>query len=267
MFTRDVQCLPAGRKYADVGGILKNIANDLRGFLDQVLTTIQNDKPPARQQKIAQRLLRIDQLRAEPDCGSNRPDEILLVGYGRKIDKECRAGEVGQRPVPDCQGNRCFADAARTQNCNQALSGPAQPLNLKDNIVATDHAAQRGRQVGHSRRCIAPVVVRGKASDRRDEAVALALQARNVLAAELTVAQRLAQRRQMDAKTALLDRDVRPCPRDQFGFPDNFTGVFEQRDQNVVGPATQRNDLARLLQCTLGDIEFEWAKPKPDCTG
>jgi hypothetical protein len=110
-------------------------------------------------------------------------------------------------------------------------------------------------------------VVRGKASDRRDEAVALALYARNVLVTELTVAQCLAQRRQMDAKTAFLDGYVRPSPRNQLGFPDNITGVFEKRNQDVVSPATKWNDLVRLPEGTLGDIELEWAKTKPDRTG
>ena len=97
-------------------------------------------------------------------------------------------------------------------------------------------------------------MVRGKANDRRDEAVALPLCARNVLVTELTVAQCLAQRRQMDAKAAFLDRYVRPCPRNQLGFPDNFTGVFEKRNQDVIGPATKWNDLVRLFESALGDI-------------
>ncbi len=71
----------------------------------------------------------------------------------------------------------------------------------------------------------------------------------------------------MDAKTAFLDRYIRPGLRDQLGFPDNLTGVFEQRNQDVVGPATKWNDLVRLPEGTLGDIELEWAKTKPDCTG
>ena len=103
-------------------------------------------------------------------------------------------------------------------------------------------------------------MVGGKASDRRDEAVALALYARNVLVTELTIAQCLAQRRQMDAKTAFLDRYVRPCLRDQFGFSDNLTRVFEKRNQDVVSSATKWNDLVRLSEGTLGDIELERAK-------
>jgi hypothetical protein len=70
----------------------------------------------------------------------------------------------------------------------------------------------------------------------------------------------------MDAKAAFLDRYVRPCPRNQFDFPDNLTGVFEKRDQDVVCPATKWKDLVRLPERALGDIELEWAKPKPDCT-
>ena len=69
----------------------------------------------------------------------------------------------------------------------------------------------------------------------------------------------------MDAKTAFLDRYVRPCRRDQFGFPDNLTGFFEKSDQDVVSPSTKWNDLVRLLQSTLGYIEFKWAKPKLGC--
>ena len=168
--------------------------------------------------------------------------------------------------MSDCQGNRRLAYTASTQNCNQALVRLEPTLNLKDNIFATDHAAQCGRQVGQSRRCATPVAVRGKARDRRDEAVAVALYTRNVLVTELTVAQCLAQRRQMDAKTAFLDRYVRPCLRDQFGLPDNLTGVFEKCDQDVVSPATKWNDLVRLLERALGDIKLEWAKPKPDST-
>ena len=74
------------------------------------------------------------------------------------------------------------------------------------------------------------------------------------------------RRRDNVLQAAFLDRDVRPGPRDQFGFRDNFTGVFQKRNQDVVSPATKWNDLARLHQGTLGDIELEWAKPKPDCT-
>src|SRR6476646_8630432 len=168
--------------------------------------------------------------------------------------------------MSDRESNRRLAYTASTQNCNQALLRLEQTLDLKNNIVATDHAAQRGRQVGQSRRCAIPVAVRGKARDRRDEAVAVALYTRNELATELTVAQCLAQRRQVDAKTAFLDRYVRPCPRDQFGFPDNLTGFFQKSNQDVVSPATKWNDLVRLLERALGNIQLERAKPKPDFT-
>ena len=66
----------------DVGGILKNIVGDLRGFLDEMLATIENDKHPARAQKIQQRLLWIDQLQVEPYRGSDGADEMLVVAYG-----------------------------------------------------------------------------------------------------------------------------------------------------------------------------------------
>jgi hypothetical protein len=82
VFARDVQCLPASRKNADVGGILKNIAGDLSSFPDQMLATIDNDKHPARAQKIKQRLPWIDRLRPEPDRGSDRADQMFLVVYG-----------------------------------------------------------------------------------------------------------------------------------------------------------------------------------------
>ena len=74
------------------------------------------------------------------------------------------------------------------------------------------------------------------------------------------------ERELVGAIQAFLHRYVRPYPRDQFGLPDNLTGVFEKRNQDVVSPATKWNDLVRLLERALGDIELEWAKPKPDCT-
>jgi hypothetical protein len=107
---------------------------------------------------------------------------------------------------------------------------------------------------------ITPVVVRWKACNRRNETIAAARDIRDVLVTELTVAQCLAQRRQMNAKTAFLDRYVRPCPRDQFGFLDNLTGAFQKSNQDVVSPATKWNDLVRLLERALGDIQLEWAK-------
>src|ERR1700704_1257512 len=70
----------------------------------------------------------------------------------------------------------------------------------------------------------------------------------------------------MDAKATFLDRYVRPCLRDQFGLRDNLAGLFEQSDQDVVSPATKGNDLVRLLERALGDIQLEWAKSKPDYT-
>ena len=70
----------------------------------------------------------------------------------------------------------------------------------------------------------------------------------------------------MDAKTAFLDRYVRPRPRDQLRLRDNLTAPFEKCDQDVVSPATKWNGLVRLLERALGDIKLEWAKPKPDCT-
>src|ERR1700693_1479228 len=95
--------------------------------------------------------------------------------------------------MSDGQSERGLPNAASPQNCNQALFRLEQTLNLTDNIVATDHAAQCGWQVGHSRRCTTPVAVRGKACDRRDEAIAAALNVRDIFVAELTVAQCLAQ--------------------------------------------------------------------------
>src|ERR1700743_158304 len=167
--------------------------------------------------------------------------------------------------MSDCQSNSCFAYAASTQNCNQALFRPEPPLDLTDNIIATNHAAQCGRQVGQSRGFVA-LAVRGKARDRCDKAISLALHIRDVFVTELAVSQRLAQRRQMDAQAAFLDRYVRPCLRDQFGLGNNSAGLFEKSDQDVVSPAAKRNDLVRLPEAVLGDIQLEWAKPKPDRT-
>ena len=135
--------------------------------------------------------------------------------------KNAAPAEVRQRPVSDCQGNRRLAHTASPQNCNQALVRLEPTLNLTNNIVTTDHAAQSGRQVGHSRGCTTSVMVGGKASDRRDEAVALALYARNVLVTELTIAQCLAQRRQ-NGREDCLPRPLRQA------MPSRSVRLFRQ---------------------------------------
>src|ERR1700733_731722 len=109
-------------------------------------------------------------------------------------------------------------------------------------------------------------MVPGQVRHRRNKAIAVALYARDVLVAKLTVAQRLAQRGQMDPKTAFLDRYLRPRPRDQGGLRDDLTGVFEKSHQDVVGSAPKRNDLVGLPERALGDIQIERAKPKPHCS-
>src|SRR3954468_23844967 len=102
---------------------------------------------------------------------------------------ECRAREVRQYSVPDRQSNRRLADTADAHDCNQAFIRLEQTPNLKHDIVATDHAAQRGRQVGLSRERVS---FRGVPRDRSDEAVALALNVRDILVSKLAVAQCLA---------------------------------------------------------------------------
>jgi len=71
----------------------------------------------------------------------------------------------------------------------------------------------------------------------------------------------------MDAEDCLPRPLRQAMPARSVRLSDNLTGVFEKRNQDVVSPATKWNDLVRLPERALGDIELEWAKAKPDRTG
>ena len=65
--------------------------------------------------------------------------------------------------------------------------------------------------------------------------------------AELSVPQRLAQRRQMDTQTTFLNRDVRPNPFNQLAFADDLTGPVDERYPYVKTPRAERNDFVPFL--------------------
>jgi len=83
--------------------------------------------------------------------------------------------------------------------------------------------------------------------DRRHKAIAAALHVGNVFMAELSVSQRLAQRRQMDTQTTFLDCDVRPNPFNQFAFAHDLTGLVDERYQYVKCPRAEPNDFVRFF--------------------
>src|SRR4051812_28520628 len=67
----------------------------------------------------------------------------------------------------------------------------------------------------------------------------------------------------MDAKTTFVHGHIGPYLRDQLGLRDNLTGSFKKRNQDVKRSTAQRDELARLGERALADIQLEWAEPKP----
>jgi hypothetical protein len=61
----------------------------------------------------------------------------------------------------------------------------------------------------------------------------------------------------MDAKTGLLDNDVRPSPFDQFLVAHDVACPLDQGDQDVQSTAAQRNRLVRFHQQSFGSDQSE----------
>src|SRR5271163_4604795 len=121
----------------------------------------------------------------EPDRGGDSADNLLFVPQGRKIDEEDTVGEIRRRGVPARDRDRGLAYPAGPQHGNQPLR--LQPRsNLVNRVVATDHAAERGRKVGRPGKRASPVLFCRLPVNRRDKAIAASLYIRDVSIAELS---------------------------------------------------------------------------------
>src|SRR5258706_15098920 len=89
--------------------------------------------------------------------------------------------------------------------------------------------------------------------NRRDETVAAARHVRHIACARSPLSKRLAQRRDMKAKAALIDHKVGPDFCDQLLLANHFGRAFDESDKNVESSAAKPNPNAVFFQESLCD--------------
>jgi hypothetical protein len=94
----------------------------------------------------------------------------------------------------------------------------------------------------------------------RHEAIAATRNARDETITIPPVAQRFAQRRDMDAQGTLVDKRVGPDAVDQLVLQDGFAGTFNQGDQDLERPTTQPYRALLLEQQVFRRMKPKWPK-------
>ena len=84
--------------------------------------------------------------------------------------------------------------------------------------------------------------------ERGDEAIAAAWYVDDITGRFAGIAECLAQRRDVEAKTALVDIDVGPDALDQLSLVDDFAGALGQEDENIERTAADMKRRSVLLQ-------------------
>jgi hypothetical protein len=64
----------------------------------------------------------------------------------------------------------------------------------------------------------------------------------------------------MDTEVGLLHDHIRPDSRDQLLAGDDFSGPFDQSDQDIERPAAKLKRLVRFLKQPFGHKQTKWAK-------
>jgi hypothetical protein len=93
-----------------------------------------------------------------------------------------------------------------------------------------------------------------------DEAIASTGDIGDVTGASASVSEHFAKASDMDAEIGLLHSHIRPDSRDQLLASDDFSGSFDQSDQDIERAAAQLKRLVRLLKQPLRRKQTKWAK-------
>jgi hypothetical protein len=64
----------------------------------------------------------------------------------------------------------------------------------------------------------------------------------------------------MDTEVGLLHKDIWPDSRDQFLAADDFSGPFDQSNQDIKCATAKLKRLARFLKQPFGRKKTKWAK-------
>jgi len=89
--------------------------------------------------------------------------------------------------------------------------------------------------------------------ERGDEGIAATGYIDDIAGTGLTVIERLAQHRHLDAQIAVIDDDVRPDPVYQLAVTDNVSGPTGQCQEDVHGATAQRHGNSLALQESFAD--------------
>jgi hypothetical protein len=76
----------------------------------------------------------------------------------------------------------------------------------------------------------------------------------------VSVSERFAKTSDMDAEVGLLHNHIRPDSRDQLLAGDDFSGPFDQSDQDIKCAAAKLKPLVRFLKQPFGRKQTKWAK-------
>ncbi|MGY4286626.1 hypothetical protein ACVWXO_005846 [Bradyrhizobium sp. LM2.7] len=162
--------------------------------------------------------------------------------------------------MPDGHCDRGLADAARADHGHEAME--RKPVRyFLDDLLASDHLCERrwkGARTddfggGRDDR-------RGSLREGGDEAIAATRHIDHITGSFAGIAERLAQRCDMEAQTALVDIDVGPDALDQHSLVDDFTGAPGEKDQNIQRAAAEMQRRAILLQEPGPWKQPEWSK-------
>ena len=82
----------------------------------------------------------------------------------------------------------------------------------------------------------------------------------DVALAGTAIAERFAQRRNMDPEGGLFDDRVAPCPGDQLFFRDRLAGALDERNQNVERSAPEAQGFSSSDSVRCAGIN--WNDPK-----
>jgi hypothetical protein len=100
------------------------------------------------------------------------------------------------------------------------------------------------------------------ARDRCDETIARSGHCLDVATRTRVVAERPAQRRDVDGQNAFFDTRVGPHPREERVLGDEVPGLSEKHGQDIVSFRRQAHDRAGTCEPPLGHLQGELAEMK-----
>jgi hypothetical protein len=247
----DTQRFAAGRQNGHAGAAADDRLGQAGRGIDQMLAIVQDQQqPPAsdRPRNGIRRDILAFQLDAQR-AGDGRGNQFGLCKR-RKLDQQAvDLGAVTGRSR-GLQRQRRLADPAGSHQADDTI-GRQQIPQMDDRAGAPDQIERRGRYVGRgrgggrhrfSRRINVPDAPGSQqaiaATDRRPQHVAIGTE-------------RLADRRDVDAKRTFVDKDAAPHLLGQIVLGDQFAVGLHQFGNNFKGPSPQRDQHAHGAQFPL----------------